>query len=86
LWRDRKGPKGALLFADGRLNLRSEESPIVLIEPSKEGYKELARFEQPDRLVMVLGTVVNRLGALYLDLSIKGYVNTHQDSCKMVAA
>jgi alcohol dehydrogenase (cytochrome c) len=49
LWRDRKGPKGALLYADGRLYLRSEEGPIVLIEPSKEGYKELARFEQPDR-------------------------------------
>jgi hypothetical protein len=49
LWRDRKGPKGALLYADGRLYLRSEEGPIVLIEPSKEGYKEIARFEQPDR-------------------------------------
>ncbi len=49
LWRDRKGPKGALLFADGRLYLRSEEGPIILIEPSKEAYKEIARFEQPDR-------------------------------------
>jgi len=49
LWRDRKGPKGALLYADGRLYLRSEEGPIVLIEPSKEGYKEVGRFEQPDR-------------------------------------
>jgi outer membrane protein assembly factor BamB len=49
LWRDRKGPKGALLYADGRLYLRSEEGPIVLVEPSKEGYKEIARFEQPDR-------------------------------------
>jgi alcohol dehydrogenase (cytochrome c) len=49
LWRDRKGPKGALLYADGRLYLRSEEGPIVLIEPTKEGYKEVARFEQPDR-------------------------------------
>ena len=49
LWRDRKGPKGALLHADGRLYLRSEEGPIVLFEPSKEGYKEIARFEQPDR-------------------------------------
>lgn len=49
LWRDRKGPKGALLYADGMLYLRSEEGPLVLIEPSKEGYKEIARFEQPDR-------------------------------------
>ena len=49
LWRDRKGPKGALLYADGRLYLRSEEGPIVLVEPSKEGFVERGRFEQPDR-------------------------------------
>ncbi len=49
LWRDRKGPKGSLLFADGRLYLRSEEGPIVLIEPSKEGLVEHGRFDQPDR-------------------------------------
>jgi alcohol dehydrogenase (cytochrome c) len=49
LWRDRKGPKGALLYADGRLYLRSEEGPIVLIEPSKTGFVERGRFDQPDR-------------------------------------
>ena len=49
LWRDRKGPKGSLLYADGRLYLRSEEGPIVLIEPSKERFIERSRFEQPDR-------------------------------------
>ena len=49
LWRDRKGPKGSLLFADGRLYLRSEDGPVVLVEPSKEGFVEHGRFEQPDR-------------------------------------
>jgi hypothetical protein len=49
LWRDRKGPKGALLYADKRLYLRSEEGPLVLIEPSKEGFVERGRFEQPNR-------------------------------------
>ena len=49
LWRDRNGPKGALLYADGRLYLRSEDGPIVLIEPSKKGLVERGRFEQPDR-------------------------------------
>jgi outer membrane protein assembly factor BamB len=49
LWRDRKGPKGSLLYADGRLYLRSEEGPIVLIEPSKQGLVERGRFDQPDR-------------------------------------
>lgn len=49
LWRDRDGPKGALAFADGRLYLRDEEGPVVLIEPSREGFVERGRFEQPDR-------------------------------------
>ncbi|QDU87481.1 outer membrane biogenesis protein BamB [Pirellulimonas nuda] len=49
LWRDRKGPKGSLLYADGRIYLRSEEGPIVLLEPSTAGLIEHSRFEQPDR-------------------------------------
>lgn len=49
LWRDRKGPKGSLLYADGRLYLRSEDGPVVLVEPSKKGFVERGRFEQPDR-------------------------------------
>jgi outer membrane protein assembly factor BamB len=49
LWRDRKGPKGSLLYADGRLYLRNEEGPVLLVEPSKEGFVERGRFEQPDR-------------------------------------
>jgi outer membrane protein assembly factor BamB len=49
LWRDRSGPKGSLAFADDRLYLRSEEGPIVLIEPSKDGLIERGRFDQPDR-------------------------------------
>ncbi len=49
LWRDRKGPKGSLLLADGRLYLRGEEGEILLIEPSREEFLERGRFEQPDR-------------------------------------
>jgi outer membrane protein assembly factor BamB len=49
LWRDRKGPKGSLLYADGRLYLRSEEGAVLLVEPSKERFVERGRFEQPDR-------------------------------------
>lgn len=49
IWRDRKGPKGSLLYADGRLYLRSEDGPVLLVEPSKEGFVERGRFEQPDR-------------------------------------
>lgn len=49
LWRDRAGPKGSLLLADGRLYLRGEEGEVVLIEPSREEFVERGRFEQPDR-------------------------------------
>ena len=49
LWRDRKGPKGALLFADSRLYVRGEKGELVLIEPSREGLVERGRFKQPDR-------------------------------------
>ncbi len=49
LWKDRKGPKGALVMADNRIYLRSESGTIVLIEPSREKLIERGRFEQPDR-------------------------------------
>lgn len=49
LWRDRKAPKGSLAMADGRLYLRSEEGPVLLIEPNKEKFVEKGRFDQPDR-------------------------------------
>lgn len=49
LWKDRKGPKGSLMFADGRIYLRGERRELLLIEPSKEGLIERGRFEQPDR-------------------------------------
>jgi outer membrane protein assembly factor BamB len=49
LWRDRKGPKGSVAFADGRLYLRSEDEEIVLVEPNREKYVERGRFKQPGR-------------------------------------
>jgi hypothetical protein len=48
LWRDRKAPKGSLALADGRLYLRTEEGPMLLIEPSREQMLERGRFDQPD--------------------------------------
>jgi outer membrane protein assembly factor BamB len=43
--------KGSLVYADGRLYLRSEEKQgtVALIEASPQGYKEHGRFDQPDR-------------------------------------
>jgi len=49
LWKDRKGPKGSLMLADGRIYLRSEKGEVLLIEPSKEKLIEKGRFEQPER-------------------------------------
>jgi outer membrane protein assembly factor BamB len=46
---DPKVRKGSLAMADGRLYYRTEEGPVLLIEPSKEKYVERGRFEQPDR-------------------------------------
>lgn len=52
-WNQRRGgrhaPKGSVAFADGRLYYRTEESPLLLIEPSAEKYLDRGRFEQPDR-------------------------------------
>jgi len=45
----RHAPKGSVAFADGRLYYRTEEGPMLLIEPSAEEYLERGRFEQPDR-------------------------------------
>jgi outer membrane protein assembly factor BamB len=46
---DPKVRKGSLALADGRLYYRTEEGPVLLIEPNREKYVERGRFEQPDR-------------------------------------
>jgi len=45
----RRVTKGAAAFADGRIYYRTEEGPIVLIEPSRKEYLERGRFDQPER-------------------------------------
>ncbi len=54
LWNERDADKrrvtkGSVAFADGRIYYRTEEGPIVLIEPSRKEYLERGRFDQPDR-------------------------------------
>lgn len=54
LWNERDADKrrvtkGSVAFADGRIYYRTEEGPIVLIEPSRKEYLERGRFEQPER-------------------------------------
>jgi hypothetical protein len=52
VWRQQgKIAKGSLVYADGLLYLRSEsgKGTVAIIEASPEGYKELSRFDPPDR-------------------------------------
>lgn len=54
LWDERaKGTKGvkkgSIAMADGLLYYRTEEGPVLLIEPNSKEFVERGRFEQPDR-------------------------------------
>jgi outer membrane protein assembly factor BamB len=54
LWNERDSDKrrvtkGSVAFADGRIYYRTEEGPIVLIEPGRKEFVERGRFDQPER-------------------------------------
>jgi len=49
VWNERGVGKGSICYADGHLYVRSERGPIALVEATPNGYKEMGRFEQPDR-------------------------------------
>jgi outer membrane protein assembly factor BamB len=51
IWRNKGVGKGSITYADGLLYLRSEDGKgtVAIIEASPEGYKELSRFDPPDR-------------------------------------
>jgi len=53
LWNERdtdkrRVKKGSMTLADGRIYYRTEDGPIVLIEPSRKEYLERGRFDQPE--------------------------------------
>jgi len=45
----RRAPKGSVALADNRIYYRTEDGPMLLIEPNPKQYIEHGRFEQPDR-------------------------------------
>jgi len=51
VWTNPSVGKGSLVYVDGKLILRSEsgDGTIAMVEATPEGYKELGRFNQPDR-------------------------------------
>lgn len=48
-WQNRSIGKGSVTYADGKIYLRGEESSVALIEATGKSYRELGRFEQPER-------------------------------------
>lgn len=48
-WQNRSVGKGSVTYADGKVVLRSEAGPVALLEASPAEYKELGRFDQPQR-------------------------------------
>jgi outer membrane protein assembly factor BamB len=51
VWQAKGVGKGSATYADGLLYLRAEAGPgtVAIINASSEGYKELSRFDPPDR-------------------------------------
>jgi outer membrane protein assembly factor BamB len=48
-WLNRSVGKGSIAAADGELYVRSEKGLVALVESTPAAYKEISRFEQPDR-------------------------------------
>ena len=49
LFRSRSVGKGAVVWADGKIVVRSEEGPVALVEATPRGYVELGRFTPEKR-------------------------------------
>lgn len=47
-WRQRS-MKGSVIYADGKLVFRNEGGAVVLLEATPQSYRELGRFDQPER-------------------------------------
>jgi outer membrane protein assembly factor BamB len=49
VWQDRGVGKGSITYADGLLYCRCEDGPVALMEAIPAGYREMGRFNQPNR-------------------------------------
>tara|TARA_A100001037_G_scaffold221799_1_gene199658 strand:- start:15 stop:1241 length:1227 start_codon:yes stop_codon:yes gene_type:complete len=49
MWRNRSAGKGSILVIDGKIILRAETGPIALVELNPKEYREISKFNQPDR-------------------------------------
>ncbi|MDA0834917.1 MAG: PQQ-binding-like beta-propeller repeat protein [Planctomycetota bacterium] len=48
-WKDRSVGKGSVIYADGKIYLRSEGGPLSLVDANPQKYVEHGRFDQPNR-------------------------------------
>jgi outer membrane protein assembly factor BamB len=48
-WQDRCVGKGSITATEDRLYVHSEDGPVALVEANPSAYKEISRFQQPDR-------------------------------------
>lgn len=49
MWRKRSAGKGSIVVVDDKIILRAENGPIALVELNPDAYKEISKFDQPDR-------------------------------------
>lgn len=49
MWRQRSAGKGSILVIDGKIILRAENGPIALVELNPTSYREISKFDQPER-------------------------------------
>ena len=48
-WNEGSAGKGSILVVGDKIILRTEKGPVSLVELNSKAYKEISRFEQPDR-------------------------------------
>ena len=65
-WKNRSIGKGAVTYADGRIYLRSEQGPVVLVEATGTRYNELGRFEPTHQAASAWPHPVVAAGRLFL--------------------
>ena len=66
LWRNRSVGKGSVTYADKRLYALGEDGMVGLIEPSRDAYKEISRFEYAKGSLPSWSPLVISDGKLYL--------------------
>jgi outer membrane protein assembly factor BamB len=66
MWRDRSVGKGSVTFADGHLNIQSENNVVGLAGATHEGYREKGRFQIPEKAQMSWAHPVISDGRLYV--------------------